>query len=230
MLYKLFLSKKGFTMVEILIVVIILGVLTSVGIPLFGSVVKTQRQNDCRNQAVAIKGAFDQVMSGMIDTGKAQETKRDLDGNVLRPALDLSNPKIQGDHKTKYPAVEIFDEDGIGVNDDKYVGKDCFVLAESQKIPGKVAFTISDIRGGYRDVVNVPEYNDGCEVGNYLKKKHLADTAFYTILDNQEIPVCPFADLTDNDETNDYYYHILWDVESERTVVVCSCPYCNEAD
>ena len=108
-------------------------------------------------------------------------------------SVDFNNSKIQGDHKATYPAVAVKDEDGIGVEDNKYIGKPCFVLCESQQIPGKVAFTIGDIRGGYRDVANVPDYKDGCANGNYLKKEALKDNPFYEILANQEIPVCPFV-------------------------------------
>ena len=229
-MFKFLLSKKGFTLTEIFTVVVIIAILAAVAVPIFSSSVKKQKQNECQNNRTIISTAVEQVMYGMIDNGKKQESIKDETGAITRYALDFNNSKIQGDHKATYPAVAVKDEDGIGVKDNKYVGKPCFVLCESQQIPGKVAFTIGDIRGGYRDIANVPDYKDGCANGNYLKKEALKDKPFYEILDNQEIPVCPFADYDNTPTDDNYYYHILWDTETDSIKVLCSCPECNTAD
>lgn len=228
-MFKYLCSKKGYSLVELGIAVVILGILAAVAVPVFGMGIKAQRQKDCSNQRIVIQTAVEQVMYGMVDNGKKQVTVKDEDGNVIRPALDFNNPKLQADHKAIYPAAPIKDDKGIGVKDNDYVGKPCLVLCKSQDIPGKIAFTIGDIRGGYRDT-NIKEYDDGCDNGNYLKKKALEAVPFYTELANGEIPLCPFANFDDADKTNDYYYHILWDAAKDTVVVVCSCPNCNEAD
>ena len=216
-MFRFLLSKKGFTVTELFAVVIVMSVLVAIAVPLFGNAVKIQRQNECRNNRTIISTAFEQVMYGMIDNGKKQESVNF--GDPRPPHLNVN-----------YPAVPVKDEDEIGVADDDYVGDPCFVLCYDTQIAGKKPFTIGDIRGGYRDTKRFPDYQDGCDNGNYLKKKDLKDKPFYKILANEEIPVCPFADLTDVDKDNDYYYHILWDTATDSIKVLCSCPYCNEAD
>lgn len=220
MLYRFLLSNKGITMVEILIVVIILGILTGIAVPIMGNVVTIQRRKDCINQKTVIKGHIDEAIFGMIDNGKRQ------------PKIYFQ--KVQSDHRTTYPG------DGVtGNGDDAYVDKDCFVLIEDQDLPGKIAFTLGDLRGGYGinngNVRNsngeiITDYTEACDYGCYLKKKKLENLKFYTLLANQEIPVCPFADLDDTDTSNDYYYYILWDETEEQSLILCSCPECNEVD
>lgn len=235
-MFKFLLSKKGFTLTEIFTVTIIIAILAAVAVPIFSSSVKKQHQNECKNNRTIISTAFEQVMYGMVDNGKKQESLRDANKVVIRPALDLNNSKIQEDHKVTYPAVAIKDDKNIGVADNDYFGDACFVLCYDKQIPGKKPFTIGDIRGGYRpktkeqDSINGKDYTEGCADGYYLKKSSLGDKPFYEILDNQEIPVCPFADFSDTDTTNDYYYHILWDTDTDSIKVLCSCPECNEAD
>lgn len=202
-MYKLLLSEKGFTLVELIVVVTVLAILTAVAVPVAGSVIKTQRIKDCKNQAQLISTAVQQAMYGMIDNGKRQ------------PKLYIA--QAQADHRTTYSADSV-----IGNADDEYDGDVCFVLIYDQQIPGKIAFTLGDLRGGYRDVNNVPDYNDGCLNGNYLKKAKLKDTPFHNYLSNNEIPVCPFADYDNTDKTDDYYYYIF-----EDGSVICSCPECH---
>ena len=129
MLYRFLLSKKGYSFVEVLIVVVILGILVAVGVPIFVSGYRAQAVKDCNNQKTVISTLFGEVTTGMMDSGTTQDK------------VDFS--RVQADHKATYPG------DGVnGTKDDAYVGKDCFVLIEDQGIPGKIAFTIGDIRGG----------------------------------------------------------------------------------
>lgn len=222
MLYSFLRSKKGYSFVEVLIVVIILGILVAVGVPVFVTGYREHAIKDCNNQKTVIKSMFGEVTTGMMDSGKPQSK------------VDFS--RVQGDHKTTYPG------DGVdGTKDDAYVGKECFVLIEDQGIPGKIAFTLSDIRGGYfganqwnsyselvnqygaYDESNTEKYDLGCERGYYLKKNAMAENKFYMYFDNQEIPVCPFADFDNNKTDDDYRYYIF-----EDGTVFCNCPHCNE--
>ena len=161
-------------------------------------------------------------MFGMLDNGRRQE-------------------KIYFDNcenEITYPG------DGVeGSADDDYVGDSCFVLSYPQKgegetnqilpyIEGVDVFTLGDLRGGYRpvaeedDPVNGKDYKAGCEELNcFLKKKKLADIYFYKWLDNEEIPVCPFAELEKSNGEKHYYYYVF-----EDGTVLCYCPECNKAD
>ena len=217
MLSSILKSKKGYTFSELMTVIVILAILTAVAVPLFSSAHKSQMRNDCKNQCDVISAQVKQAMAGMIDNGAAQYKRAE---GSLEPLKELGTwidfSKVQADHKALYEADEV-----TGNADDEYDGKECFVLIKDQDIPGKIAFTISDLRGGYRPS-NIIDYNEGCKQGYYLKKKRLNEPtpiAFYNYLANAEIPICPFAD---DDNPENYYYYIF-----EDGSVICSCPECH---
>ena len=194
MLYRYFLSKKGFTMMEILICVLVLGILVAISVPIFSNVISIRKKQDCNNQRVVTEGLVHEAMTGMMDNGKKQ------------PKIYFN--KVQGDHKTTYPTTE-------GDSDNAYEGKECFLLAPTGN--GQVAFTLGDLRGGYRDI-NIRDYNEGCDEGYFLKKEKLKDIMFYTYCANHEPPICPFSD-----EDNPVYYYIF-----EDGTVLCPNPACHE--
>lgn len=208
MLYSFFLSKKGYTFMEVLIVVMMLGILVAVGVPIFVDSSKTQKIGDCKNQATVIQGAVQEAMYGMFDNGMKQ------------PKIPFD--RIQDDHEGTLPSsLSTIANEKMNAGDISC--KNCLVLIYDQQISGKIAFTLGDLRGGYRDVNTYPEYAEGCSFGYFLKKEKLKNDLFYMYLGNAEIPVCPFADYEDSDEENDYYYYIF-----EDGSVYCSNPECNE--
>ncbi len=194
MLYRYLLSKKGFTMMEILICVLILGILVGIAVPIFSNVIAIRKKQDCQNQRVVVEGLVSEAMTGMMDNGKKQ------------PKIYFN--RVQGDHKTTYPETP-------GDSDNAYQGEECFLLAPTAN--GQVAFTLGDLRGGYRDI-NIEEYNKGCDYGYFLKKEKLKNIMFYTYCVNHEPPVCPFSD-----DDNPIYYYIF-----EDGTVLCPNEACHE--
>lgn len=192
-------------MIEILIVVAVLSILVGVAVPIFDTSLKRQKRNDCRNQAIVIETAVKQAMFGMIDNGKKQEE--------IDVAYWPDNGKF---FKKQYNPG---DPNGVKLNVGAEYNYKYFTKLDE-------VLTLGKIRGGYRDINQYPEYRDGCEMQKrYLKKQKLENVEFYKYLDNQEIPVCPFADYENDDPNDDYYYCIFYD-----GTVCCTCPECNKAD
>ena len=194
MLYRYLLSKKGFTMMEMLIAVLVLGILVGVAVPLFSNVIEIRKKEDCESQRAVVNGLVLEAMTGMMDNGKKQ------------PKIYFN--KVQVDHKTTYPITE-------GDGDNAYEGNECFILCSSGD--GRVAFTLGDLRGGYRDD-SIEEYNEGCDLGYFLKKEKLKNVMFYTYCVNHEPPFCPFSD-----EDEPIYYYIF-----EDGTVLCPNEACHE--
>jgi prepilin-type N-terminal cleavage/methylation domain-containing protein len=191
---KFLLKKKGFSLTELMIVVVVLGILSAVAIPVYKGVSKTQRINDCVMNRQMISIVVQEAMNGMLDNGKKQDI------------IDMD--KIADDnatHKTTSPSD--FPEG--------YSNRACFILTYDEN----TAFTLGDVRGGYRNITTYPDYDDGCEAGFFLKREGLAGVKMYTKLANAEIPQCAFEE-SDNAE---YQYYIFND-----GTVLCDCPECLE--
>ena len=61
-------SKKGFTLVELMIVVVILGILVAIAVPIFGAVTKNAKKKSCLSNMRVIKGNMETyAMTGSSD-------------------------------------------------------------------------------------------------------------------------------------------------------------------
>lgn len=81
-MYRLLKTKKGFTIVELMMVVIILGIVTAVVIPLAKTVIEKQKMKDCNNQIIIIEGHVKTVMSGMEDNGASIKSMPMAEGTL----------------------------------------------------------------------------------------------------------------------------------------------------
>lgn len=147
-MFKLFLSKKGFSLTEIMTVVVILGILAAVSVPIFHNSVKSQNINECKNNIVIIETAIKQGMTGMFDNGKPQNN---ADG-VFYINFDHADPN--------HVSTTVVNNETVR----------CFKLEENES----KAFTLADLRCGYytieQAVDDVKNINENRKVinANYI--------------------------------------------------------------
>ena len=186
---RFFRNNKGFSLAEIMIVIVVMGILVGVAVPVYTGVANGRKLDDCTMNRQMVSAVVQEVMNGMIDNGKRQD-------EIIMGFAG---------HTSEFP--EMVD----GKNVVTYGGEKCFKLTYDN------AFTIGDIRGGYRDKA-ISSYDIGCMRGNYLKRSALKDVPFYTYLANKEIPTCAFQE-----DAGQYSYYIFPDA-----TVLCDCPECLE--
>lgn len=60
-------NKKGFTLVELMIVVVIMAILVAVAVPIYGAVTKNAKEKTCASHARNLSSQMQQVMMGTVD-------------------------------------------------------------------------------------------------------------------------------------------------------------------
>lgn len=86
-------NKKGFSLVELMIVVVIMGVLVAVAIPLYGKITDNARRNTCRDNQKLIRSCFSEwVLMDESNTAatlfKNGKTSYDASTDVLADTID----------------------------------------------------------------------------------------------------------------------------------------------
>jgi prepilin-type N-terminal cleavage/methylation domain-containing protein len=87
-MFKFMKSKKGFSLVELMIVVVIMAILVAVAVPIFNSVTGKAREKTCvdnqRQIVTSIQNLYmAEGISGSNEKGKGQDVKLKFQGNTI---------------------------------------------------------------------------------------------------------------------------------------------------
>ena len=70
---KFFTNKKGFSLAEIMIVIVVMGILVGIAVPVFTGVSNGKKIDDCVMNRQMVSVVVQEAMNGMIDNGKKQD-------------------------------------------------------------------------------------------------------------------------------------------------------------
>lgn len=133
-------SKKGFTLVELMIVVVILGILVAVAVPIFNSVTKNARKKSCQANMRVITGNLEQYQT----TGNNGEEVVFAEGSTVDLAATTPDAFMKLFNKGQLPKCP--------TNDAAY-------KIEVTNSGGKISFT-----------VECTDTTEGTEHNTYAKK------------------------------------------------------------
>lgn len=72
-------NKKGFTLVELMIVVVIMAVLVAVAVPVYVTVAETAKKRTCNNNCRTISSAVTNYLNGAYSEGNERQTVNDFE-------------------------------------------------------------------------------------------------------------------------------------------------------
>jgi len=88
---KLFRKEEGFTLVELMVVVLIIGILVAIAIPVFNAASASARKSACQANLRTLDGATEQWAAADPDNDKAT-----LDGdNTAAPVIAAYTPYVK---------------------------------------------------------------------------------------------------------------------------------------
>lgn len=94
-------NKKGFSLVELMIVVVIMGILIAVAIPLYGAITKNANNKTCSSNIKTIKSNAASYMSTYNAKVTAKQDIADMFDNNKLPECPLSDDGTDNDYEIK---------------------------------------------------------------------------------------------------------------------------------